>query len=52
MNTPGDKTSEHHDLVSGDPATWPYHFFVNSGKYKAGNFVKFAPKLTREGGPV
>lgn len=50
MNTPGDKTSEHHAQVFGDPTTWPYHFFINGGKDKAGNFVKFAPKLKWEGG--
>ena len=50
MNTPGHKTLEHHTQVYGDPATWPYHFFINGARDKAGNFVRFAPKLKRDGG--
>jgi alpha-L-fucosidase len=50
MNTPGNPTVEYHTKVYGDPAEWPYHFFINGAKDKAGNFVKFMPRLKRDGG--
>ena len=34
----------------GDPSAWPYHNFINGARDKAGNFVQFAPKLSRPGG--
>ena len=47
-----DSTSEnqHHKSIYGDPKDWPYDQFITGGKDLAGNEVRFAPKLTSEGG--
>jgi alpha-L-fucosidase len=50
MNTPGTGENRHHQEVYGDPAAWPYHFFINGGRDKAGRWVKFEPKLKSAGG--
>ena len=42
--------NKHHTEKYGDPASWPYHFFISGGSDKEGNFYQFAPKLKSEGG--
>ncbi|HAJ80015.1 MAG TPA: hypothetical protein DCO75_09620 [Fibrobacteres bacterium] len=42
---------QHHVATYGDPFTsWPYHYFILGAKNKAGDSVKFAPKLKSAGG--
>ena len=49
MNTPGTGENQHHKEVYGDPAEWPYHFFINGARDKAGRWVRFEPKLKSMG---
>jgi alpha-L-fucosidase len=50
MNTPGTGENRHHKEAYGDPSEWPYHYFINGAKAKAGGWVKFEPKLQSAGG--
>lgn len=42
--------NKHHKEVYGDPADWPYHYFINGAEDKRGNFVQFEPRLKSKGG--
>jgi len=46
----GSPENQHHIATYGDPSVWPYQNFILGANDKAGNFVKFAPKLTSAGG--
>lgn len=46
----GNAANQHHINTYGDPSVWPYDNFINGAKDKAGNFVKFAPRLKSAGG--
>ena len=50
MNTLGTEENKHHLTTFGDPADWPYHYFINGAKDKAGHWTKFDPKLKSRGG--
>lgn len=50
MNDPTTGQNKYHTEKYGDPAEWPYHFFIDGAKDKAGNWVKFEPKLKSDGG--
>jgi alpha-L-fucosidase len=50
MYIAGSSENAHHKAVYGDPSVWPYHYFINGARDKAGNFVQFAPKLKSAGG--
>jgi alpha-L-fucosidase len=51
MYISGSGEYNHHLSVFGDPySNWPYHNFINGANNKAGQFQKFAPKLTSAGG--
>jgi len=50
MNTPGKGENQHHKEIYGDPSEWPYHFFINGARDKAGRWVRFEPKLKSAGG--
>src|SRR5450432_2673515 len=41
----GDACYKQHQSVYGTATAWPYHYFINGAKNKAGQFVQFAPKL-------
>jgi alpha-L-fucosidase len=50
MYRPGSIDREHHIATYGDPADWPYHYFIDGAHDKSGRFVQFAPKLASAGG--
>ncbi|WP_410812729.1 alpha-L-fucosidase [Micromonospora sp. 067-2] len=50
MYIEGQSVNGHHKNAFGEPAAWPYHYFINGARDKAGNFVQFAPKLKSAGG--
>ncbi|HZP52910.1 MAG TPA: alpha-L-fucosidase [Actinocrinis sp.] len=50
MYRPASIDREHHIATYGDPAQWPYHYFIDGGRDKAGRHVQFAPKLASAGG--
>jgi alpha-L-fucosidase len=50
MYRPGSIDRDHHITTYGDPAQWPYHYFIDGGHDKTGRFVQFAPKLASSGG--
>ena len=50
MNDTTTGQNKHHKEKYGDPAVWPYHFFINGAKDKAGNWTKFEPRLKSAGG--
>ncbi|WP_369221427.1 alpha-L-fucosidase [Streptomyces sp. R39] len=50
MYKAGDGCNTHHKATYGDPSAWPYHNFILGARDKAGNFVRFAPKLKSAGG--
>ena len=50
MYNSGSIENQHHIATYGDPSVWPYNFFIDGGRDKAGNFVQFAPKLASQGG--
>lgn len=46
----GSAENQHHITTYGDPSSWPYSNFIDGARDKAGNMVKFAPKLVSQGG--
>ncbi len=50
MYRPGTADREHHTKVYGDPAQWPYHYFIDGAPDRSGRFVQFAPRLKSSGG--
>lgn len=46
----GNPANQHHINTYGDPSAWPYHNFINGANNRAGQFVKFAPRLKSAGG--
>ncbi|MFD9113334.1 MULTISPECIES: alpha-L-fucosidase [Streptomyces] len=50
MYLPGQKANRHHIDTYGDPADWPYHWFIDGADDLAGHHTQFAPKLKSAGG--
>ncbi|GGM10727.1 MULTISPECIES: alpha-L-fucosidase [Micromonospora] len=50
MYNPGSGENNHHRNTYGDPASWPYHNFINGANDRSGRFVQFAPRLRSAGG--
>lgn len=50
MYMPDSPVHAHHIEKYGEPAAWPYHFFIEGGRDKSGRYVEFAPKLKSAGG--
>ncbi|MEV6393965.1 alpha-L-fucosidase [Streptomyces sp. NPDC051907] len=50
MYRAGTPVNKHHIATFGEPAAWPYHFFIDGGTDRTGNRHQFAPRLASQGG--
>ncbi|QWB21543.1 MULTISPECIES: alpha-L-fucosidase [Streptomyces] len=50
MYADGSNANKHHIATYGNPSAWPFHHFIDGARDRAGNTVRFAPKLKSEGG--
>ncbi|MEV1170176.1 alpha-L-fucosidase [Nonomuraea sp. NPDC049784] len=50
MYISGQAANNYHKNTYGDPSVWPYNYFIDGARDKAGNWVQFAPRLKSAGG--